>query len=207
MIVNRQRRFRVSLRTLEEFLERVRRLCRLPPGQELTVCLVSDAEMTRLNRRFRGKRGPTDVLSFPMRGKEGKDVKEVKEVKEKNRTNSFPSFTSSTSSLSSSSYLGDIAISPETARRNARRLGRGLPDELCRLVLHGVLHLLGYDHETDRGQMNRLERRLRRRLGLGRSDAKDGKEVEEVKEVKERKGSRHGSACSFAAFTSSTSVR
>jgi probable rRNA maturation factor len=59
-------------------------------------------------------------------------------------------------------YLGDVVISAETARRNARRSGRSLREELRILILHGVLHLLGYNHETDRGQMNRLERKLRR---------------------------------------------
>jgi probable rRNA maturation factor len=60
--------------------------------------------------------------------------------------------------------LGDIVISVETAARNARRLGRTLAQELDVLALHGFLHVLGYDHETDQGQMDRLERRLRRRL-------------------------------------------
>ena len=62
--------------------------------------------------------------------------------------------------------MGDIAVSPETARRNARRYSRSLPAELRILVLHGLIHLAGFDHETDEGQMERLERRLRRRLGL-----------------------------------------
>jgi len=64
--------------------------------------------------------------------------------------------------------LGDIVISVETAERNARTLGRTLPQELDVLALHGFLHVLGYDHETDDGTMDRLERRLRRRL-LGRA--------------------------------------
>ena len=58
------------------------------------------------------------------------------------------------------------SISPTTARRNAKKYKRTLPGELQILILHGVLHLLGYDHETDRGQMTRIENRLRRRLGL-----------------------------------------
>ena len=62
--------------------------------------------------------------------------------------------------------LGDIAISPATARRYAKKHGRTLPNELQILILHGVLHLLGYDHETDNGQMTRVENRLRRKLGL-----------------------------------------
>jgi probable rRNA maturation factor len=60
--------------------------------------------------------------------------------------------------------LGDIVISVETAERNARSLGRTLPQELDVLALHGFLHVLGYDHETDDGTMDRLEARLRRRL-------------------------------------------
>jgi probable rRNA maturation factor len=63
-------------------------------------------------------------------------------------------------------YVGDIAISPETARRNARRFSRALPVEIRILILHGMIHLAGYDHETDHGEMDRLERRLRRRLGV-----------------------------------------
>ena len=63
-------------------------------------------------------------------------------------------------------FLGDIAISPRVARRNAKSLGRQLPEELKVLILHGVLHLLGYDHETDRGEMERIEMRLRRKLGI-----------------------------------------
>jgi probable rRNA maturation factor len=63
-------------------------------------------------------------------------------------------------------YLGDIAIAPAVARRNARKYGRGLQTELRILMLHGLLHLQGYDHETDQGQMKRLEMKLRRRLEL-----------------------------------------
>jgi probable rRNA maturation factor len=63
-------------------------------------------------------------------------------------------------------YIGDIVISPETARRYARRRSRALASELRVLILHGMIHLAGYDHETDKGEMVQLERRLRRRLGL-----------------------------------------
>ena len=136
MILNRQRRVRLSLAPLEEFFERVRQELDLPK-ESVTVQLIGDAAMARLNRGFRHKSGPTDVLSFPANG-DGKPAK--------------------------SGYVGDIAISPETARRNARRYSRTLPDELRILILHGMLHLAGYDHETDRGEMNRVERRLRRRL-------------------------------------------
>jgi len=148
MILNRQRRVPVATRPLTDFLGRVRSALRLG-DRDLTVCLVSDASIARLNRSFRGKPGPTDVLSFPANGHAALRRARL-----------------STSSPSSTSYLGDIAISPEAARRNAARFGRSLPQELRVLMLHGVLHLLGYDHETDRGRMDRVERRLRAELGL-----------------------------------------
>ena len=64
-------------------------------------------------------------------------------------------------------YLGDIAIAPEIARGNAEAFGRTFGDEMRILILHGILHLMGYDHETDTGPMERREKRLRRTLGLG----------------------------------------
>ena len=148
MLINRQRRVPVATRPLTDFLGRVRSALRLG-DRDLTVCLVSDASIARLNCEFRGKPGPTDVLSFPANGHAALRRARL-----------------STSSPSSTSYLGDIAISPEAARRNAARFGRTLPQELRVLMLHGVLHLLGYDHETDRGRMDRVERRLRAELGL-----------------------------------------
>ena len=185
MVINRQRRVRVALRPLEQFVDRVQRALRLRE-YELTVCLVSDAVIGRLNRSYLGKRGPTDVLSFPAecngatpRPRENNSTQRTQRTQRAQRTqrtqrthgtkrnrNHREEF-SSASFGRSSSYLGDIAISPETARRSARRFSRPLPQELRMLVLHGVLHLIGYDHETDRGEMDLLERRLRRRLRLG----------------------------------------
>ncbi len=139
MIVNRQRRVPVAMQPLEEFYERARLEMKFPP-ESVTVQFIGDDAMARLNKTFRHKRGPTDVLSFPANG-------------------SKPN--------AKSEYVGDIAISPATARRNARRFARPLADELRILILHGMIHLAGYDHETDHGEMDRLERRLRRRLGIG----------------------------------------
>jgi probable rRNA maturation factor len=144
MMLNRQRAVRVARRPLELFLRRVEKELRLGTS-DVTVCFVSDAEIARMNLAFRGKTGPTDVLSFPVEKKRRK--KHHTEDTEK-------------------SYLGDIAIAPETARRYAKKNGRSLDSELRVLILHGVLHLLGYDHETDRGEMDRIERKLRRRFGL-----------------------------------------
>jgi probable rRNA maturation factor len=146
MILNRQRTVRVARPALESFLRRLRRQLNLGAA-EVTICLVSDAEIARMNESFRNKKGPTDVLSFP--------------ATNRRRSRRMPRV-----SLPPNSFLGDVAIAPATARRNAKRYGRPLPAELQILMLHGVLHLLGYDHETDRGEMNRVEQRLRRRLGL-----------------------------------------
>ena len=162
MIINRQRRVRLDVKSLEEFLGRVQRGLRLSK-RGVTVCLVSDAAMARMNRAFRHKRGPTDVLSFPAEGKQRSAMFPGAENGNRARVSSSTSFISFTFPAS---YLGDIAISPETAQRNARRFARTLPQELRGLILHGMLHLAGHDHETDHGEMDRLEQKLRRRLGL-----------------------------------------
>jgi probable rRNA maturation factor len=142
MILNRQQAVRVARRPLELFLKRVRQELGIAEA-DVTICLVSDAEIARMNQAFRNKKGPTDVLSFPATARRG-PVRHRKPH----------------------AFLGDVAISPSTARRNAKKLGRSLPSELQILILHGVLHLLGYDHEIDQGQMDRVEARLRQRLGL-----------------------------------------
>ena len=158
MVLNRQRRVPVPVNDLERFLARARRALRLAPDS-LTVCLVTDAEIARWNRAYRGKPKPTDVLSF--RSNENQSPR-----KRPRASGVRPSSASSAPSLSSASYLGDIAIAPAVARRNARRFGRTFDDEMRILILHGMLHLMGYDHETDTGQMDRREQRLRRALGL-----------------------------------------
>ncbi len=169
MVINRQRRVPIAIKPLENFLHRVQRTLRMPDRQ-VAVCLISDTAMARMNRTFRGKRGPTDVLSFPTNANGAHAPKHAKETKQtRHRAKSEREISSSTSLASfpsSASYLGDIAISPQAARRNARRLSRPLPQEMRILILHGMLHLAGYDHETDNGEMSRLEGRLRRRLKL-----------------------------------------
>ena len=144
MIVNRQRRVPVALSPLRKFHERVRGELGFPP-ESVAIELISDRAMARLNETYRKKRGPTDVLSFPVNGAAAKNGKPVHDDR---------------------AYIGDIAISPETARRNAHRFSRTLAEEMRILILHGMIHLAGFDHETDHGEMDRLERRLRKRLGV-----------------------------------------
>lgn len=151
VLLNRQQAVAVRPRQLSAFLAKACALV-LPREAGVAVCLVSEAEIARLNRIYRGNAGPTDVLSFPanparrplMRGKNG------------SRPGGGFSY-----------HLGDIAISPAAARRNARDVRHNVNQELRVLILHGVLHLAGYDHEADQGQMERYERSLRRRLGIG----------------------------------------
>ena len=104
----------------------------------MTVLLTTDATIRDLNRRFRGKDEATDVLSFP----------------------------STNPAAGPEKIAGDVAISVETARKQATEHGHALGVELRVLILHGLLHLAGYDHETDAGKMERRERQLRAKLGL-----------------------------------------
>lgn len=102
----------------------------------VSVLITNSRELRLLNRQFRGKDKPTDVLSFPS------------EVVGAHR------------------FIGDVAISVEIATQNAKRLGHSTADEVKILILHGLLHLAGYDHEIDQGEMARTEERLRNSLGL-----------------------------------------
>ncbi|HEY6943644.1 MAG TPA: rRNA maturation RNase YbeY [Candidatus Acidoferrum sp.] len=150
MILNQQHEVRLALRPLESFLRRVKRELGLSQSG-VTICLVSNAAMARLNQNFRRKKGPTDVLSFPT-------VARQRPMRLRHKSNGRNS--------AKREYLGDIAISPATARRYAKKQKRPLTRELRVLILHGVLHLLGYDHETDHGEMDEIEQKLRKRFGL-----------------------------------------
>ena len=106
----------------------------------VTVALVSDGRIRALNRQYRGIDRVTDVLSFPMGAP---------------RRDGLP-------------FLGDVVVATGVARRQAREAGHSIATEYRILALHGLLHLLGYDHEHDEGRMARVERALRRRGGLDR---------------------------------------
>ncbi len=123
-----------STRTLGQFLREAQAAAKLR-GQ-VTVLLTTDAAIRKLNRRFRRKNKPTDVLSFPTDGPVAAEI------------------------------AGDLAISIPTARRQADERGHSLATEIKVLMLHGLLHLAGFDHESDAGEMARRERLLRGRLRL-----------------------------------------
>ena len=120
----------------------------------MALVLTGDRTVRPLNARYRGKDRPTDVLSFP-----GPCAEHVASHRA-----GGPPAARCTACEEGAQGLGDILISVETAERNARGLGRTLDQELDVLALHGFLHVLGYDHDTDDGTMDRLERRLRQRL-------------------------------------------
>lgn len=136
-VLNRQRKVRIDTAALQDFAVRACEKVKEAAGASATVVLVSDAKIRKLNAEFRGKDSATDVLSFPF-GDDGDE----------------------------GHFLGDIVISSETARRQADENGLALETELQQLVLHGILHLCGFDHETDEGKMDALEIRYRKELGI-----------------------------------------
>ena len=138
-VVNRQRRRKINKKQWRESGERALRAIG-SAKRDATVVFVSDRSIRELNRRYRGKNLATDVLSFPTEA-------ELFEVE-------------------NGSHLGDVVISVERAAAQAKANGLSFSSEIEQLILHGLLHLCGYDHETDHGQRNRLELRLRRKMGI-----------------------------------------
>jgi probable rRNA maturation factor len=127
-------------------------LTRIAPSSArglVTVAILPDGKVRALNRKYRRKDASTDVLSFP--GEAAPGASFVGAGGRKHRPEPF---------------LGDIAISRGIAQKQAKLLGHSLRTEFRVLALHGLLHLLGYDHESDAGRMARVEGRLRRQGGL-----------------------------------------
>ena len=137
-VLNRQRQFKIDRQAAAKLaravLDRIGR-----QDAALTITFIRDAVMRKMNREYRGKDKPTDVLSFAYH--EADD-----------------------GFAETDSHIGDVVISVETAARYAAELGLTFDREIGHLIIHGALHLAGYDHETDNGEMNRLERKLRKEL-------------------------------------------
>jgi probable rRNA maturation factor len=152
VLLNQQRRRRIPAARLRRVIQDAARALRV--SGEVALVLTGDAPVRRLNARYRHQDKATDVLSFPGPGG-GRFAPGVK--KRRSRIHSGDSESRDVG-------LGDIVISLDRAARNAPRFGRTLSQELEILTLHGFLHVLGYDHETDDGTMDRLESRLRKRL-------------------------------------------
>lgn len=138
-IVNRQRRRKIATKQWRAFAEKALESIGAKKDNA-TIVFLSDRAIRELNRRFRGKDYTTDVLSFPC---------EAEPFENENR-----------------SQLGEVVISVQRATAQAQSNRLSFDNEVKQLILHGLLHLCGYDHEIDKGEMNRLELRLRKRLGI-----------------------------------------
>jgi probable rRNA maturation factor len=138
-VINRQRKRPIDCERWQAFTARSLKLAPASDA-DVTVVFVSDRAMREINRQWRGKRGTTDVLSFPANQDEFEKVGGLN--------------------------LGDILISIDQAARQAKEHELSFENEIAQLILHGLLHLSGYDHETDQGEMNRLELKLRKQLGI-----------------------------------------
>jgi probable rRNA maturation factor len=138
-VVNRQRRRTMDPKRWRAFAKKTLKALG-KDSSSIEIAFVSNRQIRELNKRFRGVSQATDVLSFPANYEEFEQSAELS--------------------------LGDVAISVERAASQANESGLEFDDEVAQLILHGLLHLCGYDHETDNGEMNRLELRLRRRLGI-----------------------------------------
>ena len=138
-IINNQRKIKIETEPFLEFNQKIVEVISEVENKSATIAFVSDRKMRELNKQFRGKNFTTDVLSFP--------------------------FTVDEYDLEADN-LGDIVISVEQAERQARENDLTLENEIKQLILHGILHLCGYDHETDTGEMNRRELELRELLEI-----------------------------------------
>jgi len=139
MIVNLQRKVKIDLKPFREFATMADSIVSETTGLSYSIALISDRRMKELNVFFRGKDSTTDVLSFPHEPDEF----------DKDESN-----------------LGDIVISVEQAARQAAENGLSLQNEIKQLILHGMLHLCGYDHATDNGEINARELELREKLKI-----------------------------------------
>jgi probable rRNA maturation factor len=157
LVIFRKKIAGLSRPTLERFVLRVRRAVRL--RDTVNVLVTNSSELRSFNWRFRGTDKATDVLSFPS----SSAVNQIRRV------------------------AGEVAISADIARENAINLGHSLAEEVKILVLHGILHLAGFDHERDHGEMARKENQLRLRFKLHTSLIKRTREQKPKLKVKKRK--------------------
>lgn len=138
-IINNQRKIKIDAKLFEPFAAKVFREVSETGGKSAAIIFVSDRKMRALNKNYRGKNATTDVLSFPFEAEEFERAE---------------------------NNLGDIFISLEQSARQSAENKLDFETEIKQLILHGVLHLCGYDHETDAGEMNRRELIWREKLKI-----------------------------------------
>ena len=155
-IANRQRKTRLPLLRIERESRRALAALGLD-SSELSIVFASSALVRKLNHSYRGIDSTTDVLSFPIHEFGGRPLRYRRAARE------------ASSGPGGVLLLGDVVIDPARANEQAREIGRPLGDEIMRLVVHGLMHLLGYDHEgsaRERQRMRRAERSLASSLSL-----------------------------------------
>ena len=138
-VVNLQRKVKIELALYRAFIKDLVSVMPETGGRTFSVAFIADDRMIQLNELFRDKNSTTDVLSFPH---------EADEFDPDNKS------------------LGDIVISAEQAEKQAGENDLSVENEIKQLILHGLLHLCGHDHETDKGEMNTRELELREQLGI-----------------------------------------
>ncbi len=138
-VVNCQRKIKIEISVFQAFAHKIAENAAETKNKIFIIAFVSDRRMRELNKTFRGKNSTTDVLSFPYQAEEFETESE---------------------------NLGDIVISLQQAQKQAEENDLTLETEIKQLILHGVLHLCGYDHETDAGEMNARELKLRAKLEI-----------------------------------------
>jgi len=138
-VIDLQQKIKFDIDAIRSFADSLPDAIAEAAGKTFSVAFISNERMKQLNSTFRGKDAATDVLSFPFEAQPFEPE---------------------------SDEIGDIVISAEQAQKQATENGLTLEGEIKQLILHGVLHLCGYDHETDDGEMNARELELRDELGI-----------------------------------------
>lgn len=159
-VINLQRKVKIETTPFRDFVHLLPESVSEAKDKPFSVAFVSDRRMTELNNFFRGKDSTTDVLSFPHEPDEFLSVKPAAAGGLSQAQVQPPAAAGGTD------FLGDIVISAEQAERQAKENKLSLENEIKQLILHGLLHLCGYDHETDNGVMNRRELALRKKLTI-----------------------------------------
>jgi len=142
LIENRQDKYAISLPSVKEKAQAILDALDSPKG-ELSILLLDDAQIAILNRDYLHRDGPTNVIAFPMREGDFADV--------------------------NPELLGDVVISLESAEKEGLAIGQSMPDRLSELLIHGILHLFGYDHENSEAEAERMETKSRELLEILKS--------------------------------------
>ncbi|MBW2237961.1 MAG: rRNA maturation RNase YbeY [Deltaproteobacteria bacterium] len=132
LIDNRQKKHEISLKQIQQRAKAVLNALDCPDA-ELSILIVDDPQIAVLNKQYLNRNGPTNVIAFPM------------------RTGPFTNITPQ--------LLGDVLISVETALREGNRVGISMEERFTQLLVHGILHLLGYDHETSDQDAHEMEKK------------------------------------------------